>query len=973
MKTRNLLLFGIFLLLVVGFSNSVNATWNTSFIYSATITSDQSANRNESITFYMSEISGWARTQVLSNCNDIRIVNASDNEQLYYYVDICNSTDIRIGFLNKYNVSGVIAKVYWNYSEAEPQNKSMRMFYDDFNDNSLDTAIWALTQGNTSYHISEEGGVLNQTDNMIGTNEISLFWYKNTTALQYEKVYAKFTPSTSPPNNDYGHGISLGIRNTTTNDAREFVRRYTTATTTQVQWLDTNVAWGGSSANFPFQLNTWVWMSASADDGVNPDRGKVWNITDNEPSSDTLTQSSTARPGWFGLALGASAIASWDEFQIWAVGYNPTFYATSSTVTLGSSTSPLATNTSLWLNDIEGNIQCTYPCTLNATAIVNTTGLNVAIYKNGTLIANGTTTTYNSTQWSAGIYEITASTTGNSTYDSSSVTYYATINKGTPALSLSSSAGWNIAQTTSTTITCSGDGNPTLSIDAIIVSNPYTATLSIGIHTLICDITDTQNYTYTSSTQNLLVSALISCIDTNTFGFSKNFTISENITTLDFTGVVLQNYVKDDLSDVFVNISNYSSNVWKNTTGGYYIIVNTTGLSSMNVYFGNYIANYSYDYSNFTNATAISNYSQTNPAILINIVDEMTGNPLYPPSSSLYLITSCSLGSDYIPIYNFTNISTKVFLPGKSTYDTITLRVKYTADMYYSRQIITSGITYGSINIYVVDAYLNALDRIDFHMIDSINYNARFQIYKLIQSTPVIITEGYFDASHYFSGYLMEDTEYQLRTILTGAYTDYGIMNVVTPTTKDLSIGKISLNPDALLIADHIKMNAWWSYNKTFINIEYLDDTNLTQQLNITIEFANGTIFNTTSYANISSIILTYNVTDYPNDEFYIKFSIHHSIFGNSPVEFGLSLLRDFSRFMNAIPAVWKQLLSIFFVLMAQGIVTRRNLLFGTILTLGLIVMMWGIGWLQISYAFLTMAFFLGIIGIVAYQKQGGE
>lgn len=965
MNKRNLLLIGMFFLLMVSFSNSVDATWNASFIYSANISSNQAPNKNESITFYMSNISGWSRTQVLSNCNDVRIVNASDNELMDYYVDVCNSTDIEIGFLNKYNVSGVIAKVYWNYSLAEAQNKSMRLFYDDFNDNSFDTTQWYIHSGiSNPEYLVEEGGVLNQTDVMA--SEKPVFWYGNITPLQYEIIIMKFLPLTTAPSGDYGIGISTGIINST-GYAYNLVRRVT-----DITFLSTGCCWLADTT-FPWENRNWVWMSLQIDDGINPSRGKVWNITNDEPSTDTLTQSQTSRSGYLGVYPGGSSIGSWDDVQIWAADYKPTFYTTSSTLTLGSITFLLPTNTSLWLNDTEGDISCTYPCTLNATSVVNTTGLPATIYKNGTLIASGTTTTYNLTQWPVGIYEIIANTTGNATYSSSSVTYYAIINKGTSVLSLSSSAGWNIAQTTSTTITCSGGGNPTLSIDAIIVSNPYIATLSIGIHTLVCGITDTQNYTYASTTQNLLVSALISCIDTNTFGFSKNITISENITTLDFTSVVLQNYVKDDLSDVFVNISNYSSNVWKNITGGYYIIVNTTGLSSMNVYFGNYIANYSYDYSNFTNTTVVSNYSQTNPAILINIVDEMTGNPLYPPSSSLYLITSCSLGSDYIPIYNFTNISTKVFLPGKSTYNTITLRVKYTADMYYSRQIITSGMTYGSINIYVVDAYINALDRIDFHMIDSINYNARFQIYKLVQSTAIIITEGYFDASHYFSGYLMEDTEYHLRTILSGAYTDYGTMNVVTPVTKDLSIGKISLNPDALLIADHIKMNAWWSYNKTVINIEYLDDTNLTQQLNITVEFANGTIFNTTSYGNISSIILTYNVTDYPNDEFYIKFSIHHSIFGNSPVEFGLALLRDFSRFMNEIPAVWKQLLSIFFVLMAQGIVTRRNLLFGTILTLGLIVMMWGIGWLQISYAFLTMAFFLGIIGIVAYQKQGGE
>ncbi len=330
--------------------------WNNSFNYRVNISSNQAPNRNETISFYMSQISGWAKAQMQSDCDDIRIVNSSDTGQIDYFVDICNTTDVRVGFLNTYNASGVIAKAYWGYASAEAQNKSMRIFYDDFNDGSIDSN-WKLRGGscNPQPTIVEQNGVLNQTTD-AGT-ECREFWEGNTSALQYETVIAKVWWSGT--GNILYTGLCLGGKNATSNMCRTINRMYNSDT--QIEFGEDDVANGPAitPAN-AIKNSQWNWFMANTN--ATGTSMWAWNITVNQPSAKDGSYATGSRAGYFGLVWSDAypPFVQYDEFQIWDVGYRPTFYATSSTITLSSSEENCALNITLYSNESLGCVNYTH-------------------------------------------------------------------------------------------------------------------------------------------------------------------------------------------------------------------------------------------------------------------------------------------------------------------------------------------------------------------------------------------------------------------------------------------------------------------------------------------------------------------------------------------------------------------------------------------------------------------------------------
>jgi len=509
---------------------------------------------------------------------------------------------------------------------------------------------------------------------------------------------------------------------------------------------------------------------------------------------------------------------------------------------------------------------------------------------------------------------------------------------------------------------------PTLKFDGVIVSSPYSVQPTLGVHEAWCGVDDTENYTNPTSSQSLVVNPLISCTDGTTFGFEKNIVPTAAITTLNFTGIVAAGYAKPSLADVYIaNVSN----VWKNATGGYYIIVDSTDLSNFTVRFGNYIANYSYGTNATQNVVSMGNYSQINPVAIVNALDELTGAEMYPPNATLIIIAHCSRGENYITLSSSND--TSLLLAGKTNFDRMAVRVKYTADMYYSRQLYVANVSNAILNFYMVDAYVNALDRIDFHMLDSNYYSAKLQVYKTIQDETIVITEGYFDASHYFSAYLMEDAEYYIQTVSpSGLITQFGTITVITPATKELSKTTMNLNPEAVLISNNILMNAWMSGDRKTLYVKYADSLNQTQSINISVYFGNGTVFHSVNYTNAmatNSIELSYNTTLYANESFYVTFRVQHQTLGNSPVQYMMSLLSPVSVSLG-IGTFWYQMFSIGIVLFTGGITTRRSIIAGTLLSMMVMLVLWGIGWLQVPTVFIAFAAIVSLLGIITYLKQ---
>lgn len=651
-------------------------------------------------------------------------------------------------------------------------------------------------------------------------------------------------------------------------------------------------------------------------------------------------------------------------------------------------------NVTVWANDSAGN---------NVTSEVLYyvwMGLNVSAYNNETdasmtnwsvTATNGTFTYTNGSQNNPSLIEWNLLPQGpvNITIDDNSTTLYfynttyeRSLNnsaivqldaylqpKSENPIVLSSSAGWSMLQGQSTTITCTAsETTPEFKVNSVLVASPYTFTVQTGQYVAACNVyNETENYAPKNVSNILVVNPLISCTSNETFAYSATITTTTNLTTLDFTTFASQNTVRSNLGDVYIPLAN---DTWINTTGGSYVIVNNTGQSSFTVYFGNYYANKSYNTSSLQgDQKNITTYTQINPSIMYNVLDELTGEYMFPPNATLTSIIHCSLGETYIQIEEG---DSKILIASSAYLDKASLRVLYTADAYYSRQLYPAESDALALSFYVVDALQNALDRIDFLMEDINYYSAKLQVYKTVQSETLIITEGYFDASHYFSVYLMEDSDYYMRTVgTTGTITDFGRITIVAPATKTLGQVTMDLNPQATLISDNILMNAWANTGRTALYIAYSDATNETENVTITVYFANGTVFQNGTYA-AQAVNLEYNITDYSNESFTVDFSLWHETFGNSPVSYAMGVFPGIAWDIGVNSTLYA-LYSLVLLILVGGIATRHSIVAGSVLFLITMIMLYFIGWLPVSRVSIVFIAVLLVLGIIVSSKQEGN
>ncbi|RLF04866.1 MAG: hypothetical protein DRJ64_06305, partial [Thermoprotei archaeon] len=291
-----------------------------------------------------------------------------------------------------------------------------------------------------------------------------------------------------------------------------------------------------------------------------------------------------------------------------------------------------------------------------------------------------------------------------------------TVNPAPSGLTISSSAGWNLIKNEQTTISASAVVPvELLKINDVEVSNPYTFVPDVGFYDVYAQIVDKRNYTPWNMTKTLVVNSLFSCTDSDTFAFEKNISVTSNIVVLDFSQMIELKYVKEDLSDVKV-VTNVSE-VWKN---GKKLVVNATGLNKITVRFGNYYANISYEEKAIPSGAQnvnVTTYTQINPLAIVSLKDELTNEYLYPPGSETFGIIACSYGEN---IFRIENSTTRFLVASKDYITKVGIRVKYSADAYYTRlrYFDTENINYISVDMFVADAYKVALDRIDLIMAD---------------------------------------------------------------------------------------------------------------------------------------------------------------------------------------------------------------------------------------------------------------
>jgi hypothetical protein len=194
-------------------------------------------------------------------------------------------------------------------------------------------------------------------------------------------------------------------------------------------------------------------------------------------------------------------------------GENYTSAAINRTLTVNKA----ATSAKLFLNGLESNTSQTYGTNSNATATLNVSGLTFQLLRNGTNVASGTDSISELGTLAASYYNYTVSFDGNENYTGNSQTYFLTINKATPALSLLlNGADSDISVSANTNITVNSSSTTPVGAtvylyeDGSYVANG-TSPSAIRNYTTLGDrvwkvnISATENYTSAEKTHTISV------------------------------------------------------------------------------------------------------------------------------------------------------------------------------------------------------------------------------------------------------------------------------------------------------------------------------------------------------------------------------------------------------------------------------------------------------------------------------------
>ncbi len=545
---------------------------------------------------------------------------------------------------------------------------------------------------------------------------------------------------------------------------------------------------------------------------------------------------------------------------------------------------------------------------LNASAFDSSTGSALTdwdIYiTNGT--SNYTNTTLNNPtllEWSdlpTGNVNITFSDGSDTKYYFNS-TYEGNINnsdililegqlseKPISTIDLDASPSWTVDENTAITVTCSAsEGTPTLERDGISVSNPFNSILPFGSYNFTCYIGETENYAPASQTTFLTVqSGGFGCTNTSTYAFARTITVTSNPMTLNFASLIENGFVKDDLSDVYVDVT---TTTYKNESEKS-IIVNTTGYSSFTVHFGNYASNNSYTETAISgNIINITSYTEQNSYYVLTFLEETNGAQQLPPDGNITVSLICSQGTSSIDV----NETKVLFATFDDQLDEIKTTVTYSSTEYYSRnRIIDAPIEY--LNIYLVDANEHQVAQMLISLQDATGdfLESKFVAKKYLEGTLETITEHYFDAERKVVAYLINGDKYQV-------YVDNG--------EEQRNIGYLYIDP--IDLSKTINIGEILTINQSVANITYTleydaSTTSIVFSMNDPEGLVIGTEFwvwneseDLVYYANSSNhtqVSYTYLVPNTSQD-YKAKAKIHHPFYGENSITFFRSFTLGFT------------------------------------------------------------------------------
>jgi hypothetical protein len=289
-----------------------------------------------------------------------------------------------------------------------------------------------------------------------------------------------------------------------------------------------------------------------------------------------------------------------------------------------------STEVELYLNDSPSDQASYYPnSTINVTAVSNVSGLYVQLWRNGTLLSNSTTISFDITRWPAWDNNFTAQILGNENYSSSSpVSLWWNISKGIVPLALEVNDSWSVTYPTATNVTasvCPTEISCSLyrNDSGLIGSNEDNALLGAGGYEYTYNTSGGENYSI-NSTSNILeivkgnVQPILSINTSWTETYPTSTNVSCSVSSLNdeasctlyrndtgFVGNPDENLLGGGVYEYIANMSE-TSNYSANYTGDLMILtIEPYPFTDVDLFFNGTQDNYDMNFDSGLNVTAV--------------------------------------------------------------------------------------------------------------------------------------------------------------------------------------------------------------------------------------------------------------------------------------------------------------------------------------------------------------------------------
>lgn len=616
---KKLVFFVVFFLAFTLFSIQGYAWWDNSF--SRKMPLDISTATSQ--TNYQIAINITYDSDMQADFDDIRFINASENQELNYWLE--NKTDSSWAYFwvkgNWSNANGTQAYIYYGNSTVSTTSNENTTFvlFDSFSSTSLDTNKWNVVNDTP---ITVNGSYLNYTATSGGKGlwlygKISITYpiiMETRTLIESTGARSLYGAGTNKSSTVYDNILNgwIGSSWDGRNGRGWYMPYWSYISATEYDGTDiaTNTWY-----KYIFKITNW----ANGDLSMNINGGTFYNVTNSVYAGATQT------PLVEYYAYDGQ-VSYLDYVVIRKYAYPEPTYS------IGSEETPMEpTSIQLWLNGNEDNVSFFYGTSLNSTALINITGLWVAIDINGTLSANDTTTSFNISTFPVGLWNITAYYSGNDSYLPSNQTYFVTI-KSTNLTScdildgsdrtyyltadiIDSSASPNCMNITVNNIVLDCQG---YTIDGTDVSNTYGILINRSVDTDTnitvknCTVTDwyygiyVRNSNYNNLTNSTFNSnPYVSAYILSKYNMITNCTINNNdnvgINVFEINNTITNCTVNNNDYGIGLELANnitiYNNIVQNNSIDGIYIYFSTTNLIYNNL---------------FNNTVNFNNYSTAN-------------------------------------------------------------------------------------------------------------------------------------------------------------------------------------------------------------------------------------------------------------------------------------------------------------------------------------------------------------------------